>query len=178
MGSAPEQPLFIPVYTRGAALEEKEFWSPRTRILRSPRDTSNPPKLPSNAIGASPELFGGGHTLIAYNYRGLISGANEPINIIAAHSSVNKFSENLKAAWFASNGVKQIPNGYAILNKDRISGILPLQSISNLMTTANQLVLQFLSGRTLVLVRSLEVRHQSPQEAGCIADSCFVHKIL
>lgn len=117
MGSAPEQPLFIPVYTRGAALEEKDLWSPRTRILRSPRDTSNPPKLPSNAIGASPELFGGGHTLIAYNYIGLISGANEPINIIAAHSSVNKFSENLKAAWFASNGVKQIPNGYAILKQ-------------------------------------------------------------
>lgn len=117
MGSAPEQPLFIPVYTRGAALEDKELWSPRTRILRSPRDTTNPPKLPDGAIGASPELFSGGHTLIAYNYRGLISGANEPINIIVAHSSVNRFSENLKAAWFASNGVKQIPNGYAILKQ-------------------------------------------------------------
>lgn len=117
MGSAPEQPLFIPVYTRGAVLEDKELWSPRTRILRSPRDTTNPPKLPDGAIGASPELFSGGHTLIAYNYRGLISGANEPINIIVAHSSVNRFSENLKAAWFASNGVKQIPNGYAILKQ-------------------------------------------------------------
>ena len=117
MGSAPEQPLFIPVYTRGATLEDKELWSPRTRMLRSPRDTANPPKLPTNAIGASPELFSGGHTLIAYNYRGLVSGTNEPINIIVAHSSVNRFSENLKAAWFASNGVKQIPNGYAILKQ-------------------------------------------------------------
>lgn len=117
MGSAPEQPLFIPVYTRGATLEDKELWSPRTRMLRSPRDTATPPKLPTNAIGASPELFSGGHTLIAYNYRGLVSGTNEPINIIVAHSSVNRFSENLKAAWFASNGVKQIPNGYAILKQ-------------------------------------------------------------
>ncbi len=115
MGSAPEQPMFIPVYTRGAALEDKEIWSSRTRVLRSPRDTTNPPKLPSDAIGASPELFGGGHTLIAYNYKGLIN--NEPINIIVAHSNVNKFSENLKAAWFAANGVKQIPNGYAILKQ-------------------------------------------------------------
>lgn len=117
MGSAPEQPLFIPVYTRGATLEDKELWSPRTRMLRSPRDTANPPKLPNGAIGASPELFSGGHTLIAYNYRGLVSGTNEPINIIVAHSSVNRFSETLKAAWFASNGVKQIPNGYAVLKQ-------------------------------------------------------------
>lgn len=118
MDSSLEHPIFIPVYNRPPNAEDKDNWTIRTRILRSPRDNAAAPKLPDNAIETSPEIFNGGHTLIAYNYRGLI-GEDEPVNILVAHNSLNKFDGYLKATWFAANGVKQVPSGFAILKHPR-----------------------------------------------------------
>lgn len=118
MDSSLDHPIFIPVYNRPPNAEDKDNWTIRTRILRSPRDTAAAPKLPDTAIETSPEVFNGGHTLIAYNYRGFI-GEDEPVNILVAHNSLNKFDGYLKATWFAANGVKQVPNGFSILKQPR-----------------------------------------------------------
>lgn len=114
MGTNPEQPMFIPVYTRAAVINSDEIWNARTRVMFSPRDTSPFPKFPETITKSAPDAFAGGYTLISYNYRGFI-GEGEPLNILVAHSERNPFEGSLKAEWFAANGVKQVPNGFALL---------------------------------------------------------------
>lgn len=114
MANNPDLPIFIPVYTHATSLAAEAMWNIRTRMMVSPRDTATPPKLPEDAVGASPDLYNGGYTLISYNYKGMVN-PEEPLNIIVAHGATNRFEEPLKAAWFAANGIKQSPNGFNIL---------------------------------------------------------------